>query len=270
MDEQQSIIKYPDGFSYAKLKEFPKEFIFRINSYEDLWHLHQILDVYKYFNIKPTVIIPNLPDAQADRRFNKNESHGLRLVCKFLNKMYANFKIFHPHNQEVVEALIDNVEIIDNSHFIHKILSINSYYNNDKLIIMSPDAGAAKWLGKTLDIVRWKGDFLSADKVRKDGKIVHQTVPLEDFKGKDVLIVDDICVYGGTFKGLAKLLKEHNCGKLYLAVSHLAVSSFQKEDNIFSYFDTVFTTNSKYDEYWIQTDGNSGKQPENLQIIKLF
>ena len=32
--------------------------------------------------------------------------------------MKANFKIFHPHNPEVVESLIDNVEIIDNTDFI--------------------------------------------------------------------------------------------------------------------------------------------------------
>ena len=30
--------------------------------------------------------------------------------------------IFHPHNPEVVEALIDDVDIIDNSEFIKEVL----------------------------------------------------------------------------------------------------------------------------------------------------
>jgi hypothetical protein len=37
--------------------------------------------------------------------------------------MNDNFKIFHPHNTEVVEALIDNVKIIDNDYFIKEVLS---------------------------------------------------------------------------------------------------------------------------------------------------
>ena len=108
------IIRYPDGSSYVKLEEpISKEIIFRLNTYEDLWHLNQIVDVYNYNNIVPTIIIPNLIDTQADRRFNSNESSGLKLVCKFLNNLNANFKIFHPHNPEAVEALMDNVKMND-------------------------------------------------------------------------------------------------------------------------------------------------------------
>jgi phosphoribosylpyrophosphate synthetase len=73
----------------------------------------------------------------------------------------------------------------------------------------------------------------------------------------------------GTFKGLAKLLKERNCGKLYLAVSHITVQNHDK-DNVFQYFDKVFTTNSKYDVYYERIDGNSGKEIKNLEIIKMF
>ena len=124
------IIKYPDLSSYAKVPDsepevsYLKEFTYKLNTYEDLWHLHQLVDAFNNLGIIPTVTIPNLLDAQADRRFNKNESSGLKLVCKFLNNMNANFKIFHPHNSEVIEALLDNVEIIDNSEFIQQVLKL--------------------------------------------------------------------------------------------------------------------------------------------------
>jgi len=118
------IIKYPDQSSYVKEEKFLPNITFRINNYEDLWHLNQYVDVCNHNGYTPTITIPCLLDAQADRRFNTNESNGLKLVCKFLNSMKANFKIFHPHNSEVVEALMDNVEIIDNSYFIKKVLEI--------------------------------------------------------------------------------------------------------------------------------------------------
>ena len=37
---------YPDGTSYVEVKSFKYELEYRINSYEDLWTLAQIKDVY--------------------------------------------------------------------------------------------------------------------------------------------------------------------------------------------------------------------------------
>lgn len=284
------IIRYPDGSSYVKLEEpISKKITFRLNTYEDLWHLNQIVDVYNYNNIVPTITIPNLIDVQADRRFNSNESSGLKLVCKFLNNLNANFKIFHPHNAEAVEALMDNVKIIDNHSFIKEVLSeiycdnnsilrdLGLFYHTkselyDNLILFSSDSGGFKPLMKLCDKINWKGETFSASKSRKyengETKLIQQ-VNREDFGGKDILIIDDICVYGKTFKGLYKLLKERNCGKLYLAVSHLTIEH-HPQDSVFEYFDKVFCTNSKYDEYTAENELREMLIPQNLEIIKLF
>ena len=280
------IKKYPDQFSYAKIDiageyKIPtvNSFTFKINSYEDLWHLNQVVDVYTHLGMRPTITIPCLPDAQADRRFNLNESSGLKLVCKFLNGMKADFKIFHPHNQEVVEALMNNVEIIDNKDFIVKVLSTmytaDNLDNYKSMILMSSDAGGFKPLMKLCDKIGWQGSTYSASKARVwDGKEsrLTQVIARKDFEGKDILIIDDICVYGGTFKGLAKLLRERNCGKLYLAVSNMTVQQLGV-DPVTDHFDKVFTTNSKYDEYFYGIDGDGSLLnyiPKNLEIIKMF
>jgi len=278
------ITKYPDGSSYvtAESTNSGHDRIFKINSYQDLWHLNQWIDAFVNLNIfYPNIIIPNLIDAQADKRFNQNESFGLKLVCQFLNNMKANFKIFHPHNSEVVEALMDNVEIIDNSEFILTLLEDHSeFLDEDNLILMSSDAGGFKPLMKLCNKINWKGETISATKHRYWNHInqkseLTQLLNTKDLEGKDVLIIDDICVHGGTFKGLSKLLKERNCGKLYLAVSHMTVQNLG-EDPVTNYFDKVFTTNSKYDNYIYKTmDKNHGlldtlSQPSNLEIIKMF
>jgi len=297
---EMKINKYPDGTSYVNNTQLGEQ-VFRINSYEDLWHLNQFVDAFhsQYdtltTKIRPNIIIPNLIDAQADRRFNKGESSGLKLVLKFLNGLDANLKIFHPHNQEVVENALENVQIIDNSEFIQKVLSslvfdefrlsdfshIEYYRDNvsnisDKLILISSDAGGFKPLMKLCDKIKWKGETFSAAKARswdvKDGTKFVQQINRDDFGGKDILIIDDICVYGGTFKGLSKLLKERNCGKLYLAVSHMTVQNLG-EDPVTNYFDKVFTTNSKFDEYYYTKGKKPFDQviePSNLEIIKLF
>lgn len=291
------IQKYPDGSSYVTIESttVPSSLIynsisFRINNYEDLWHLNQFVDAYNSkYGAAPNIVIPNLIDAQADRRFEKDQSSGLKLVCQFLNSMNARFTIFHPHNPEVIEALMDNVKIIDNSEFISQILS-NLYlskecsldkdnlgdlgWNSNNLILMSSDAGGYKPLMKLCNKIGWGGETFSASKARLTDGTILQTIGETDFVGKDILIVDDICVYGGTFKGLSKKLKERNCGKLYLAVSHMTVQDLGR-DPVTNYFDKVFTTNSKYDNYiseYFEHTKKVGykKSIENLEIIKMF
>jgi len=271
------ITRYPDTTSYINSTTMDQS-TFKLNSYEDLWHLNQFVDAFKdEYNSKPTILIPNLIDAQADRRFNKGESSGLKLVCNFLNNMDVYFKIFHPHNSEVVEALIDGVEIIDNSQFITEVLtsietSIKSNFAHSG-VLMSSDSGGFKPLMKLCEKLYWKGETFSASKSRKylDGKtVLTQSVGFQDFGGKDILIVDDICVYGGTFKGLANLLRERNCGKLYLAVSHLTIENHKGNDHVFKYFDKVFTSNSKFNSYWVEDDKGESIKPENLMVINLF
>lgn len=281
------ITKYPDNASYVSETKLDKQ-VFRLNTYEDLWHLNQFVDAFhseystSTARIRPNIIVPNLIDAQADRRFNKGESSGLKLVCKFLNSLEADFKIFQPHNAEVVEALMDNVEIVDNSEFLKRVLRKVEQYNNytdeskekvdfSNLIILSPDAGAYKWVAKSARKIGFEGKVDSCSKIRgEEGKLKEIIIPTQDFKGRDIVLVDDISVGGGTFKWIATLLKERNCGKIYLAVSHMTIQNLGK-DPITNYFDKVFTTNSKFDHYYLDTRYSPEKGfPENLEIIKLF
>lgn len=262
-------IKYPDGSSYVKVLQYEKEFNFRVESYEDLWTLNQLVDVYNNAGLIPTITIPCLLDAQADRRFNSSESFGLKLVVKFLSSINANFKVFHPHNADALEFGANNIEIIDNSEFLVECLSelcgVNSgSYNNivKDLIIMSPDAGMYKNLMKTCDKIGWTGETYSASKYReyRDGNSnLVQQIDRENFNEKNILIVDDICVGGGTFVGLAKILRERNCSKIYLAVSHTTSDKVNSE--LFEVFDKVFTTNSKT---------IVEKYKDQLEIINIF
>lgn len=279
-----TVKQYPDGSSYVVVNEFLQQITFRINSYNDLWTLKQIKDVYDYNHRNLSVVIPNLLDAQADRRFNSNEPHGLKLVCEFINSLkFDRVWVFHPHNPEVVESLIDNITIIDNKTFINQVMQELFRYKTiqrdiegkntgpEDLILMSVDAGGFKPLMKLADSINWKGETFSANKSRKyvNGKsILNQEIYRDDFNGKDILIVDDICIYGGTVKGLSKLLRERNCGKIYLAVSHMTVQNLGK-DPVTNYFDGIWTTNSKYSEYFME--GKDEKIPvKNLIIKNLF
>lgn len=297
MENTFEINTYPDGTHYVELETHDTPQVFRLNSYKDLWKLKQFVEVYnhKYAN-KPTIIIPNLLDAQADRRFSDNQSYGLKLVLQELINLDAYIQIYHPHNPEVVEMAFEvsnkKVTLQDNSMFITKVLyDIGNSYSIgiqqeyfktkqgifmdrrvvDNTVLLSADAGGFKPLINLCDKIGWEGEVTSASKSRsyENGEtVLNQIIGKKDFEGKDVLIVDDICVYGGTFKGLATKLKECNVGRLFLAVSHMTVQHLGT-DPVTNYFNEVYTTNSKYNSYFTPTK-NGGKVPSNLIIKKYF
>jgi ribose-phosphate pyrophosphokinase len=245
---------------------------YRINSYEDLFLLKSVKDANPKLK---EITIPCMFQQQHDLRFNNNESFELKLVCDFINSCnFEKVNVFHPHS-DVTPALLNNVNVIDNTVFIKKVIENIGWYNqveegNRKdfnSILMSTDQGGFKPLMKLCKKLDWQGETFSAAKSRDKDKLIQTIDMSKDFGGKDIMLIDDICVYGGTFIGLAKMLKERNVGKLYLAISHITVE--QPNPELFQLFDKVFTTNSKGLSYYI-----SGKEygivPTNLEIINLF
>jgi len=264
--------RYPDGGIYAEIISFDGLTITeRINSYEDLFFIKSLKDVCDRNGYKDVKLnIPCMFQQQHDRRFEKNQSFELKLVSDFINSCnFSEVTIFHPHS-DVTPALINNCEVKDNSEFIAKVFteltglpygtSKTGKLLKDNLILMSSDAGGFKPLIKLSEKIMWEGETYSASKSRdpKTNKLT-QMIDRTDFGGKDVLLIDDLCVYGGTFVGIAKMLKERNVGKLYLAISHLTVSNPNPE--LFSSFDMVFTTNSK---------GLNYDKTKKLKVINLF
>ena len=115
-------------------------------------------------------------------------------------------------------------------------------------ILLSTDGGSYKWINKLADVIDFQGEVYGASKSRDS--VTHkltQVIDRQDFEGRDVLICDDLCVFGGTFIGLANMLRERNVGRLFLAVSHITVENPNIElENV---YDAIFTTNSKFDNY---------------------
>lgn len=252
-----TITTYPDGGQYVRITNTSNIcFTYRINNYSDLFMLKSIKDAWDSMHSlspKPLhVCIPCMFQQQHDRRFNENESHELKLVCEFINSCnFATVEIFHPHNESAISAILSNVMFTSTKNYYRRVFddlrNHNVFINApDKPapILLSTDAGSFKWVNKIAE--EYKLDLYAANKMREKDKLT-QRIECQDFKGQDIIIFDDLCVYGGTFVGLAKMLKERNCGKLFLVVSHITVKNPNKElENL---FDRVYTTNSKFDNY---------------------
>ena len=254
--EVHFILKNLDYYKQDTIK-----IITRISNSDELILLMLVVDTIRKdgYEGKIEVVLPYIPYQQADRDFSKGESFSLDTISKLLTTLDINkFILFDPHS-DVSPALLKQsgvkVEVIDNSNFIVNVLSKLEKEIKGKIMlestldIISPDAGAFKKIFKLCKKINWNGNIINANKSRNlsTGNIDKLELSTKDFKGNDVLIIDDICVGGRTFIALANKLKEYNCGKIYLAISHGVFSN--GFGDLMNAVDKIFVTDSFQDLY---------------------
>jgi ribose-phosphate pyrophosphokinase len=188
------------------------------------------------------LFVPYIPYGRQDRVCVKGESFSLKVMGRLINSLGFNKVItFDPHSN-VTEAVLDRVKIITQFDIIHR---FNAFKNLAAgCLLVSPDAGSNKKVSEIAGYFSHK-EFLRADKLRdlSNGKILETVVYCDDLKGKNVVIIDDLCEKGGTFMALAKALKAKNCGKVILYVTH---GIFSGDINLLyqNGIDEIYTTDS--------------------------
>jgi len=212
----------------------------RLNSFHDVGLLCLAADALKRMGaVIENIVIPYFPAARQDRVMVKGEPLSVKVYADIVNSLGAkHITVLDPHS-EVTPALLNNCVTVPNYNFMKRVVE---QIGND-VILISPDGGALKNIYKVSEYLGGM-EVVECSKSRnvKTGELTGFKVFADDLHGKDCVIADDICDGGGTFNGLAKVLKDKNAGKLYLAVTHGIFSnglSKLKEN-----FTHIFSTNS--------------------------
>lgn len=216
----------------------------RLHSFLDFGFLLLAVDALRRLDVKKIeAFIPYFPAARQDRLMVKGEPLSVKVNAQLINALQLDkVYVFDPHS-EVTPALLDNVEVIYNYDFVAEAIQ---KMNAENLVLISPDGGALKKIYKLSEHLGGI-PVIECSKVRDvaTGKLKSFTVYADDLKGKQGLIVDDICDGGGTFIGLAESLKAKGIDSLNIAVSH---GIFSKGVVILQEnFDKIYTTNSFQD-----------------------
>lgn len=208
-------IKYPDFQISAKITDFEDKVIKeRINNYEDLLFVRSLAEVCKNHNVQTELFIPCLFGQRSDRRFDKKQSFDLKIITDIINSCnFRKVEILDPHS-DVSLALINNSEKISSFQYVQR--AITEIGSKD-LVLVSPDAGAYKKVFEYASKLNLP--VVAANKFR-DLKGEIQLQFLGDVKGKDCLIVDDLCDGGRTFVTLADQLRIQGAEKVCLYISH--------------------------------------------------
>lgn len=248
-DNEVKLSHFPDGtFSFRQEPSWNPNHIYRIGwKYEDaiggeecmaLWYLvhhlreaspHAVIDLY----------MPYIPNARMDRVKKSDEVFFLKWFAAFLNTMNLNKVIVLDAHSDISLALIDRVQSLDASQYV---VEVFAEIGDDEILFCYPDEGAAK---RNANL--YKRDYVFGIKHRdwRTGNIESlEIIGADKVKGKNVLIIDDICSRGGTFTHTAKALKKAGAEKIYLYVSHCENTIFDGTVLTDGLIDHVYTTDS--------------------------
>lgn len=179
-----------------------------------VWHLAKHIRE-KISNCELTLYLPYVPNARYDRTKKSDEVFTLKYFADFINSLhFTKVVILDPHSN-VTPALLNNVEVQNPTKWIHDVIDIIESDGSD-IVLYFPDEGAMK---------RYQGlfpeyPFLYGEKKRdwSTGEIQGLELrgcinSVKELKKPSILMIDDICSYGGTFYHSSKKLKEQfpNC-----------------------------------------------------------
>lgn len=187
-----------------------------------LYCLKRHMDYHKHPKATIRLKLAYLPNARMDRTKSSEDVFTLKYFCEVINSLnFDEVYVRDPHSSVSV-ALLDRVICDDMGFWVNKCLQ---HIDCSNLVLFFPDEGAMKrYAGLFTD---YPIAFGIKQRNWENGKIVGlQVVNGDAVKGKDVLIVDDICSYGGTFYHSAKALKELGAERIDLYVTHLESSVY--------------------------------------------
>ncbi|MCW3092219.1 MAG: hypothetical protein JWP81_3288 [Ferruginibacter sp.] len=191
------------------------------------------------FAKKKILVIPYLMAARYDRLMQLGDSIDLKVVADLVN-MCAFEKVFlYDVHSEVALLLIKNAVGITNEALVKA-------YDKPDAVLICPDAGAAKKVGKYFG---WNSNiksivYCSKNRDLSNGNLTLEVLEPEECAGKNCVIIDDLCDGGGTFLAIAEKIKPAH---LTLIVTH---GIFSKGFSVLEkYFQQIIVSDSLYKTY---------------------
>lgn len=211
--------------------------VVRGTNLEDYMHLVMWSRVVRDQGGIPHAVIPYLPAAQADRE----EPCGAQLYGAWIMEGYfESITCFDPHS-EVMPDYLEEWSFGEKVNVVSSSIIADQFKGYDGII--APDKGAVKRATEFAEVLGIPVFTAGKSRNFQTGQLTDFTPPENLDSTKRYLVVDDICVGGGTFIGLAKAIKEkYGQVELDLYVSHGVFSNGISRLNWHYY--NIYTTNS--------------------------
>jgi len=216
-DKTSQVWKLPEPLTGSRSN--PAKILWQYSNEAEVMQLFQLLHLFDTLAVQSEIEITYLPYARQDKPIANDSCFALKTFFKLFNTFtFVNHLIIHdPHNWDAVrpscsaEAIYPVKKVEEVAQEMDK--------NGAFTIFCYPDKGALTKYSKVYSTCF--RPHIYGEKVRDQlsGNILSYKV-IGDCAGKNVLIVDDICDGGATFKLLAKDLLAAGAKEVNLFVTH--------------------------------------------------
>lgn len=241
------IIAFPSGEVGVRIHNPKKRVLLTAETaMPNIFVIAQAVDSCRRQGVKRIVLyLPYFPCARQDRVAVSGDSISVKVYADMLNSLELDRIIVADPHSDAVEICVDNLRVMKQDKIVRR-WAFKSDIDFEKLVIVSPDAGAYK---KASHLSAMTGAKLAACGKTRDP----ETGALSGFEvqqghgdimGRSLLLVDDICDGGGTFLGLADALYDLKPSSINLFVTHGLFTKGVEDLN--KKFNRLITTDSTY------------------------
>lgn len=213
---------FPDGELYVQIQENVRgRDVFVVQSVAKdpnnyLMELLIMIDALKRASAKSIVaVIPYFGYARQDRKDTPRVPITAKLVADLLVTAGATRLLTMDLHAGQIQGFFDIP--VDN---LYGRPLLGQYIRGlmDNLVVMAPDLGAIKMARAWANYLH--ADFAVIDKRRVSSEEVEVSSIIGDVKGKDVLLVDDMCSTAGTLIKAAQACKEMGAQRIFAVFTH--------------------------------------------------
>lgn len=183
------------------------------------------------------------------------------------------------HNHSASTQALFNKEFDGNFHnlipadlFAHYLIN-SDIVDSEKIVLCAPDRGAAPFVDMVKEELHINNPrVLKMDKCRSGERSISMEpshvseIRIEDVKGKDVVVFDDMVRTGTTIVECCKQIKEFGARRIIFCVTHFHSSPESREKLSSTYVDEIVTTNTIPS---ILNRDTQGRLRKKITVLKL-
>lgn len=222
---KRTIKRFPDNELYIKIEEIIRgKDVFIIQSTsepanENLMELLIMIDAIKRTSAgRITAVIPYYGYCRQDRKSSSREPITAKLVANLLTIAGADRVITIDLHADQIQGFFD-IPLDDLTAWG----VIMDYFRNKDLsnfVVVAPDEGSAKNSAKFAEKLGIPVVLMSKRRSATKNDTIEKAYLLGDVDGKDIILIDDQIMTGGTLFGAINILKLNGARDIYPSCTH--------------------------------------------------
>ncbi len=190
---------------------------------------------------KLVAVIPYFGYARQDKAHREGEGISARVMAHLIEAVDFNKVVAVDLHSDFIEGFFD----IGLKHLsAAELFAQNLGKTKKDMVVVSPDAGAAKRSQKFADLLDAPLTFIEKKRNLDKAHTIDHLRLVGDVTGKTAVMIDDVITSGGTLVKAAYMLKDHGAKEVIAAATHADFVNGTKKILEDSPLDRVYVTDS--------------------------